>query len=152
MPKPESIEEAVIDAPPTVVYKAILNEYAGVTHWWMPYMAFKLRGNIPIESEGAIVDVISLPTSRTRSAKASYKMTKIVEGKSIEYEETGAFVGTGKWTFEPTDGKTKVQFRLNARINSRLISFASHFINLDKMHTEMMQIAFKALNSYLNKK
>ncbi len=97
MPKPESIEEAVIDAPPTVVHKAILNEYAGVTHWWMPYMAFKLRGNIPIESEGAIVDVISLPTSRTRSAKASYKMTKIVEGKSIGWKR--------KELFEAGDGK-----------------------------------------------
>jgi hypothetical protein len=152
MAKSESIEEAVIDASPVVVYKAILNEYAGVTNWWMPNMQFKLRGELPIDHEGAIVDVTALPKSRTSSSKASYKMTKIVEGKSIEYEETGAFVGTGKWTFEPTDGKTKVQFQLNARINSRLISFASHFINLDKMHTDMMQKGFKALNSYLSKK
>ena len=115
-------------------------------------MAFKLRGVLPIDHEGAVVDAIAFPKSRTRKAKASYKMTRIVEGKSIEYEETGAFVGTGKWTFEPTDGKTKVQFRLDVRINSRLISLASHFINLDKMHTEMMQRAYKALNSYLTQK
>ena len=152
MPKSEPIDEAVIDAPPMVVYKAILNEYAGVTNWWMPYLEYKLKGDIPIDHEGAIVDVTALPKSRISSSKASYKMTKIVEGKSIEYEETGAFVGTGKWTFEPTDGKTKVQFRLNVKINSRLISFASHFMNLEKMHTDMMQKGFKALNNYLSKK
>jgi hypothetical protein len=40
-----------------VVYKAILNEYAGVTHWWMPYLESKLRGDIPIDHEGGIVDI-----------------------------------------------------------------------------------------------
>ena len=152
MSKSELLDEAVIDAPPVTVYRAVLNEYAGVTHWWMPYMDFKLRGDTPIDREGAIVDATALPTSRIKSSKASYKIIKLVEGKSIEYEETGAFIGTGKWSLEPTDGKTKVQFRLNVKINSRLISFASHFVNTEKMHSDTMEKAFTALNSYLNKK
>ena len=32
MPKIDAINEAVIDAPPMLVYKAILDELAGVTH------------------------------------------------------------------------------------------------------------------------
>ena len=32
MPKIDVISEAVIDSPPMVVYKALLNEIAGVTH------------------------------------------------------------------------------------------------------------------------
>ena len=107
MPKIDVIDEAVIDSPPTVVYKAILNEYAGVTHWWMPYFEFKPRGDIPIDREGAIVDVTINPKSRINST-VSEKWTKLAEAKSIEEEIAGDFVGTAKWTFEPTNGKTKV--------------------------------------------
>jgi phage-related protein len=57
MPKIDVVDEAVIDSSPMVVYKAILNEYAGITHWWMPYLESKLRGDIPIDHEGAIVDI-----------------------------------------------------------------------------------------------
>ena len=82
MPKYDVINEAVIDSPPLVVYKAILNEHAGVTHWWMPITEFKLMGNNPIDREDTIVIVTINPTSRIRSAKFSIKVTKIVEAKS----------------------------------------------------------------------
>ena len=142
MPKIDVIDEAVIDAPPMVVYKAILNEYAGVTHWWMPILEFKLRGDMPIDREGAIVDM----TIRNRgvTSKVSVKVTKIVEAKSIEMEFAGDFVGTEEWTFEPTDGKTKVQLRLNGRTNRLLFSLVSPFVNFGKGHSDVMQKGFKA--------
>jgi hypothetical protein len=150
MPKIDVIDEAVIDSPPMAVYKAVLNEYAGVTHLFMPYFESKLRGDIPIDHEGAIVDMTM--HDRGVTFKASAKMTKIVEAKSIEEEVAGAFVGTGKWTFEPTDGKTKVQYRFNARTNKLLFSLVSPFVNIGKRHSDTMQKEFKALNSYLSKK
>ena len=107
-----------------VVYKALLNEYAGVTHWWMPYLESKLRGDMPVR-EGAIFDVTINPTSRIASSKVSDKVTKIVEAKLIEEEVAGDFVGTASWTFEPTDGKTKVQYRFNARTNKLFFSCLS---------------------------
>ena len=151
MPKIDVISEAVIDSPPLVVYKALLNEFAGVTHWWMPILGFKLRGDLPIDREGAIFDATVNPTSRM-NAKFSAKVTKIVEAKFIEEEIAGDFVGTGKWTFEPTDGKTKVQVRFNARTNRLLMSIFSPFVNFEKRHSDTMQKGFKALNSYLSKK
>ncbi len=151
MPKNvEVIDEAVIDSPPMVVYKAILNEYAGVTHWWMPIFEFKLRGDIPIDHEGAIVDIIM--RNRGVTTKISVKVTKIVEGKSIEMEFWGHFVGNEEWTFEPTDGKTKVQLRWNGRTNRLLFSIFSPFVNIGKGHSDLIQKGFKALNSYLSKK
>jgi hypothetical protein len=82
----------------------------------------RLRGGGPV-CEGAICDV----TARARgvTSRVSDRMIRIVESRSIEYEETGDFVGSGKWTFEPTDGKTKLQFRRSVRINRLLISLAS---------------------------
>ena len=150
MPNYDILDECVIDSQPVVVYKAVLNEYAGVTHWWMPYLEFKPRGNIPVDREGAIVDISIYPKSRTNS-KLSAKVTKIVEAKLIEYAISGDFVGTGKWTFEPTDGKTKVQSRFNVRTNRRLFSLVSPFVDFKKRHSDVLQKGFKALNSYLNR-
>lgn len=150
MPRIDVTDEAIIDASPMVVYKAVFREYGGVTHWMMPYFEPKLKGDIPIDHEGAIFDV-TLRYGGT--AKFSAKLTKIVEPKSVEEEYEGDFVGTGKWIFEPTEnGKTKVQFRVNLRTNRLLFSLVSPFVNMEKRHSDVMQKVFKALNSYLSKK
>ena len=151
MPRIDYVGEVIIDSPPMAVYEALLNEVAGVTHWWMPYMAFKLRGDIPIDHEGAIYDATINPTSRM-NAKFSAKLTKIVEAKLIEEEVAGDFVGTGSWTFEPIGGKTKATHRFNAKTNNLLMSLFSPFVNFEKRHSDTMQKGFKALNDYLNKK
>ena len=152
MPRIDVIDETIIDSPPLAVYKTIVDEFAGVTNWWMPYIGFKLKGDVPIDHEGAIFDYIVYPTSRITSFKVIAKVTKIVEAKSIELEMTGALVGTEKFTFKPTDGKTKLQIRLNARTNRLFFSLVSPFVNIGKKHSDNMQKGFKALNSYLNKK
>ena len=152
MPKYAVLNEAIIDSLPMVVYKTILNEHAGVTHWWMPTLEFKLRGDVPIGREGAIFDVTVNPTSRIASAKFSGRVTKLVEARLIEYEVSGDFVGTGKWTFEPTDGKTKVQYQINFRLKRLSLILLSPFMDMGKKHSDVIEKGFKACNSYLSKK
>lgn len=149
MPKIDVTDEGIIDAPLQVAYEAILNEYAGVTHWW-PVTVYKLRGDIPINHEGAISDAAA--HGRGVTVRASFKVTKIVEAKSIEMEIAGDVVGTGTWIFEPTDGKTKIQYQFNVRTNKLLFSVLSPFGNLEKGHSDEMRSVFKALNTYLLKK
>ena len=151
MPRIDSVDEIIIDSPPIVVYKALLDEVSGVTNWWMPHMAFKLKGDIPINHEGAVYEAIINPTSRM-NAKFSAKITKLVEGKLIEEEVSGSFVGTASWTFEPIDRKTRAQHRFNARTNGILYSIFSPFVDYRKNHSDIMQKGFKALNNYLSKK
>jgi hypothetical protein len=149
MPKFDVVDEAVIDSPPLVVFNAILNENAGVTHWWMPYLELKPRGGTPIGCEGAIIDV----TVHGRvTSRFSAKITKIVEGRLIEIEDEGDFVGAETWTFEPIDGKTKVRSRWSVRPKRLSFVLVSPFINIGKIHSEVMQKGFKALNSYLSQK
>jgi hypothetical protein len=136
MPKFDFLDEAIVDSAPMVVYKAILNEASGVTHWWMPYCEFKARGDMPIDHEGAIFD-ITIHISGT--PKFSAKVTKLVEGKSKEEEYTGDFAGTGTWTFEPTDGKTKLQYRFSVRTNRLLFSLFSPFMDFRKRHSDVMK-------------
>jgi len=147
MPKIDVVSEAVIDSPPMAVYKALLDEVSGVTQWWIPDMAFKIRGDTPIDHEGAIYDATINPTSRMNA-----KLTKTVEAKLIEEEIAGCFTGTAGWTFEPTDGKTKVQVRFNVKTNGILLSLFSPFVDYGKNHRDVMEKRFKALNSYLSKK
>jgi hypothetical protein len=149
MPKFDDVEEAVIDSPPMAVYNAVLNEFAGVTNWWMPQREWKLRGNMPIR-EGAICDLTMHAKGVT--SKASVKVAKLEEAKSIGLEFMGDFLGTEEWTFEPTDGKTKLKYRVNAKTNRLLFSLVSPFVNFGKGHSDDMQYGFKALNSYLSKK
>jgi len=151
MPKIDRLDETVIDASPIEVFKAVLNEYAGVTQWWMPYLEYKLKGNMSIDHEGAIGEM-TFHFSKRASSKSSFKVTKIVEGKSLEVEYSGDIVGTGTWTFEPTDGKTKVQYHSNSRTNSLLATLVSPFVDFGKGHSDITQKGFKALNSYLSKK
>jgi uncharacterized protein YndB with AHSA1/START domain len=152
MPKVDVTSEAVMDNSPMEVYKALMDEISGVTSWWMPHMKYQLRGDVPIDHEGAVFDAIINPTSRM-NAKFSAKVTKIVEGKLMEDDISGCFIGTGKWTFEPTeDGKTKVQFRINARTNGIIYSIFAPFGSYENNHRDIMEKGFKALNSYLSKR
>jgi uncharacterized protein YndB with AHSA1/START domain len=151
MPKIDVLDEAVIDSPPVAVFKAILDEYVGVTNWWMPIFESKPRGDKPIMREGSVFD-IAIRTSKLGTPRFSEEVTKIEEAKLIIVAIAGDFVGTGEWTFEPTDGKTKVQYRFNVRTNRLLATLISPFVNIGKRHSDVMQIGFKALNSYLSKK
>jgi hypothetical protein len=144
-------DEAIIDGSPMVIYKAILNEYAGHTHWW-PSQESKLQGNVPFDSEGAIVEIIIHSERARGTPRFCYKLTKMVEGKSIDVEVTGDIEGTGKWTFEPTNGKTKVQFQWDVRPKRLLYVILSPFVDMAKIHSDVMQKGYMALNSYLKEK
>jgi hypothetical protein len=149
MSKIDVVDEAVIDKPPLIVFKAVLNEHAGVTHWWMPYWESKLRGEIPMDHEGAIFDIT---VHGKHTPRFSARITKIAEGKLIETEVEGDFAGTGTWTFEPTDGKTKIRFRWNLRPKRLSFVLVSPFIDMGKIHSDVTQKGFRALNNYLSQK
>ena len=151
MTKIDVIDEAIIDANPNEVYKTILNEYAGVTHLFMPSLESKLRGEKQVICEGAVCDVMGHGHGLT--TKFSVKVTKVEEGKSIELELAGDFLGNETWTFEPTkDGKTDVKLRFVGRTNRLLFTLLSPFASAEKEHSKTIQHGLKACNSYLCKK
>ncbi len=149
MPKIDVTDEGIVGAPPVVVYEAILNELAGVTHWWS-MTVYKLRGDTPIDHEGAISEATA--GNRVVTIRASFKVTRLLEAKSIELEVAGDLIGTATWILEPTDGKTRVQYRFNVRTNKLLFSILSPFGNLGKGHSAEVQKVFKALNNHVLEK
>jgi uncharacterized protein YndB with AHSA1/START domain len=143
------VDEAMIDASPDTVFNAVLDECAGITHWWMPQYEIKPRADTPVRKMGMISDVTLHGAGTLRF---SWTMTKIAEGKSIEVEYNGDFVATGEWVFEPADGKTKVKYIWKGRPNRLLVNLAFHFMDTKKLHSEAIQQGFKGLNDYIVKK
>jgi hypothetical protein len=146
MPKYNVTDEGFIDAQPMVVYKTVLEELAGLTHWGPPNVSTKLRGDMPLQ-EGSFID--STIHEKGLTTKFSFKITKLEEGKSIAYDVAGDSIGTGKWVFEPFNGKTKVQFLFDFKTNKLLFSLLSPFVDFGKGHSDIMQKQFKACNTYL---
>jgi hypothetical protein len=149
MPTFNIVDEAVIDSDPITVFQAIFNELSGVTHWWMPHSESTFRGNTTtINQPGAIIDstIHSTVTSRF-----SERFIDITPNKRIQVEIfEGDFLGNSEWIFEPIDSKTKVKYHWNARTNRLLFTLLSPFVNIRKLHSEIMQQGFKALNHFLN--
>jgi hypothetical protein len=150
MPKADATDEAVIDAPPLVVYKAVLDEYAGRTMLWMPFVEIKSKGNIAMDCEGGICDVIT--RSHGLSGKFTDKVTKLEEGKLIALELAGDLVGTETWAFEPIGEKTKVTIHWIGGTNTILFALLGPFVSVNKVHSEITQKALAALGSHLSKK
>jgi ribosome-associated toxin RatA of RatAB toxin-antitoxin module len=101
------VDEAIIEADPSTVFKAILDELGGYTNWWLPHAESKFRGNTEkVNQKGAIIDLVihSIVTS-----KFSERFTEIIQDKLIKVEIfEGDFLGNSEWTFEPTNRRTKV--------------------------------------------
>jgi hypothetical protein len=150
MPKIDVLDKGIIDSSPLTVYKAVLDEYSGRTHWMPDSLTFKPRGGKPFDCVGAICDING--HSHGASAKFSVELKKLVEGRLIEMELAGDFLGTETWTFEPTDGGTRVQLHWVGRTNKLLLSLFSPFLNVEKMHSDATQKGFKGCNSLLSKK
>ena len=141
------MDEVVIDADPATVAKAITDEAAGKTHWWLPLWEAKQRGDIPPNQVGGIFDITV--HGRRGTVKFTAKTTEIKENMArVEYVE-GAFRGEGIWTFEPVDGKTRLRFRWRVRPSGWLLRLLAPFIDIGQSHHEVMKAGFEGLNQYV---
>jgi uncharacterized protein YndB with AHSA1/START domain len=148
MPKIEVVDEALIDAPVTAVYRAVMDEYVGATSWWMPQMELRHRKDTLVGKEGMVVD---MTVHGAGTPRFSEKISGITEGRSINIEYEGDFEGVGEWIFEPMDGKTKVKYRFNGRPKRLLFILISPFVDLGKNHSKVMHKGFESLNNHLKR-
>ena len=148
MARYDVVDEGLIDAGCSTVFKAYTDEFIGLTHWWMPYWESKPRGDDTIVQKGAVGDI---KVNHKGTAKFAARVTEFVKDRlvNIDFFE-GDFIGTGEWTFEPLDGKTKVRFQWKVKTNGLALTLVDLFINIGKQHSEVVQEGFKALNRYLS--
>ena len=75
MPKVDVVDEAIIDAEPYTVFKALLDEIEGARSWWMPHWEAKPRGNVPFSQPGGIIDIT---VHRIGTPRFAAKSTEII--------------------------------------------------------------------------
>ena len=142
-------DEALIRAGPAVVYQAILDELTGKTHW-SPYVEMKPRGEIPANQVGGIVDIT---VHRPGTPKFTSKTIEVIENKMVRFEYVeGDYSGEGQWTLEPTDDSTQVRFRWRVQPRRWLLRMLAPFIDIGKIHSEIMKFDFEGLNRHVGPK
>jgi len=88
---------------------------------------------------------------RIGTPRFAAKSVEIIKDKliKVEYFE-GDYRGSGEWTLEPLDGKTKVKFRWNVKIHRMLLSLFYQLVR--SIHSDVMRKGFKSLNKFLEQK
>ncbi len=120
MPQFETIDQLVIRARPEALFDTIL-DYPHMQDWYPRYRV-SVRGGGDVV-EGARLDhELAAPGSPVKS-RFVRTVQRIDRPRSIEETyDGGDLVGTGRWTFEPTDeGLTRVSFWCDVRSNTWLM-------------------------------
>jgi hypothetical protein len=100
--------EAAIAATPADIVGALLEEAAGRSHWWQPFLQMRQRGDKPLPVIGAVVDITvsvgGLPGTRLAAVRFSGRVTAYEPDRRmvLEYFD-GDFRGTEEWTLDPVD-------------------------------------------------
>jgi len=145
MPKIDVTDEAIIDANPSVVFKVLMEELEGAKKWWLPHWEAKPRGSLPFSQSGGIIDIT---VHRIGTPRFVAKSTEIVKDKSLKAEFIeGDFLGSGEWTLEPFEGKTKIKFRFNVKTNRLMYSLMYPVVQ--RIHSGVMEKGYESLNRLL---
>jgi uncharacterized protein YndB with AHSA1/START domain len=145
VPAYDVTDEAILNATPERVFRALVDEYAGVTHWWKQVES-KPVGDIPFGQVGAVCTV----TVRNHgTARFTWRTAEILENHRIrcEYLE-GDLTGYGDLTLEPVGQATRIEYRWRVKTRGRA-NILGPLLNLKRRHSEVIQAGFRALAQHL---
>ena len=149
LPRIVVIDEAIIDADPLTVFRALIDEVNGRTHWWMPSLEAKPRGEKPFGQAGSVIDItVHVPGT----TKITTRITEVIEGRAMTWENfEGDYLGKEEWTFEPVAfGKTRVKSRWDV-VPNRLL-YRIFWFMAGRVHSRVMQAGFTGMNRYLTRR
>jgi uncharacterized protein YndB with AHSA1/START domain len=148
------IDEATIEAPPSVVWAALHAEFRHDTDWWMPYWEARLRGDVQPGNVGTEYEVHVHPPGRLRQILLSPRFTSRVTESSephhlaVEFPE-GDFAGTGVWALVPVEDKTHLRFDWEVTTRGPRSTLVGMLVNIGAVHSIVMQRGFQGLNAHL---
>ena len=143
-------DEALIDASPDVVYRAVVDEHDGKTNWWTPYHSMELREGDSYGEVGALLD----NTVRVRGRfpiRFTTRTVEVEQNERIRVEYVGgAFRGEALWKFEGVNGKTRLRLRWRTSPSGVLRALAP-FLPVEKSHSDTMKVGFENLSAFLDR-
>ncbi len=148
------IDEATIEAPPSVVWAALHAEFRHETDWWMPYWEARLRGDVQPGNVGTEYEVRVHPPGRHHRLLLSPRfVARVIESiephrLTVEFP-VGDFDGTGVWDLVPVDDRTHLEFRWEVTTRGPRATMVGLFVNIGAVHSAVMQYGFEGLNDHL---
>ena len=143
---------AVIAATPGEIIGAFLEEAAGRSQWWRPYLRIRQRGGKPLPEIGAAVDIAVAGEgglSQAWSTRIAGRVAAFEPDRRLvlEYFE-GDFRGTEEWTVEPVDaGHTRVTTRWRTDPQG-VVWLAARFVDVPGSYSKVMQEGFRAIERF----
>lgn len=147
------LDEATIAATPAEIVRALLDEAAGRSDWWQPYVRMRQRGDMPPTEIGAIVDFTvngSGPIGlRVGTVRFTGRVTVFEPERRLvmDYFE-GDFHGTVEWTLQPVDtAHTRIATRWMTDPQGGMRMWA-RFADVPGSQSKVMQAGFRAIEGF----
>jgi Polyketide cyclase / dehydrase and lipid transport len=147
------LNEAAIAATPADIVGALLEEAAGRSHWWQPFVRMRQRGDKPLPDIGAVVDVAvsvaGLPGRRLAAVHFSERVTAFEPGRRLVLEYfDGDFRGTEEWTLEPSGaGHTRIATRWKTDPQG-MVRLLAKLADVPGSYSRVMQEGFRGIERF----
>jgi hypothetical protein len=144
---------AIIAATPAEIVGAFLDEAAGRSHWWRPYLRMRQHGSKPLPEIGAAVEVTvtgeGLSAQRLRTTRFCERVTAFDPDRRLVLEYfDGDFRGTEEWTVEPVDaGHTRIATRWRTDPQG-VVRLAARFTDIPGSYSQVMREGFRSIEAY----
>ena len=153
----EVVDEATLQCTPEEYWAAIVDEFSGRSHWWLPYASVTRRGPEGPSLEGAVFDVAvnarGQVERRVGTVRFGWSCTAFeVPSRSVmEYVE-GPLRGTLETTVEPVGTD---QTKVSAHLRGRPHGMTGHLLGLVGFagpHSTVTQAQFPRIEDYVRDK
>jgi hypothetical protein len=147
------LDEATIVATPAEIVRALLDEAAGRSNWWLPFVKMRQRGDKPPTEIGAVIDFTvngDGPLGQKTTARFSGRVTVFEPDRRLlmNYFQ-GDFRGTAEWTLDPVDAT-------HTRIATRWMTdpyggmrLWTRFVDVPGSQSKVMQKGFSAIERFV---
>jgi ribosome-associated toxin RatA of RatAB toxin-antitoxin module len=128
--------------PPTQVFAAVA-DLENYPRWWPAELKVRVLKLTPNEV-GSRLEV------HPHRSLLVCEVTRIVVNSEIHIRYVqGVQRGTGVWTFEPSDGGTRLCYRVDLESQGWIPGLLSHFVDFTAMHSRLMEKVFDGLEKWL---
>ena len=149
MTRYDVLNEATIAATPAEVIGAFLEEAAGRSHWWEPFVLMRQRGGRSLPQIGAMVDITVPGAQPWTTARFSGRVTAFDPDRRLVLEYfDGDFRGTEEWTVRPAGaGHTRIATRWRTDPQGA-VRLAARFMDIPGNYSQAMQQGFRAIERF----
>jgi len=151
------VNEATIVATPAEIVDAFLDEAAGRSQWWQPFLGMRQRGDKAVPEIGAEVDITvhgeGRLAQRWGNARFSGRVTAFEPDRRLVLQYfAGDFRGTDEWMLDPVDAEhTRIATRWRTDPQGAL-RLAARFTDIPGSYSKVTREGFRAIERFTAKK